>query len=322
MRVRSFLPVIHSLMVLLFLSSASHAEKVPWSHVQFKAYAGAAIINEFYDEEENFGPPLPVTAFANVTYGNYGSDSSSEVTDSFMNIATAVFSCGFRDYTADAGGNFSGTYTATKPVLRFSYDYTVNSYDYQDVWIRIDDVEDTKNLFFNTLQSDTEMLYIDTTVGHKISIEFSTYARTFANGINEYSSSSLLFAYNAEEVSGSFPDIEVNGNEAVTIPQDDTLSITVTLEDGSHAGEPGDWWVLCDTPFGWYYYDAGKNDWFRGQGVTYQGELFDLNPYEVLNTSGLPTGCYTCYFGVDLIMNGTIDMAQIYYDSEDFCITQ
>ena len=29
----------------------------------------------------------------------------------------------------------------------------------------------------------------------------------------------------------------------------------------------------------------------------------------------LPAGSYTCYFGVDTVMNGTLDMGDIYYDS-------
>jgi hypothetical protein len=31
--------------------------------------------------------------------------------------------------------------------------------------------------------------------------------------------------------------------------------------------------------------------------------------------SGLPTGNYTFYFGVDMVMNGSLDMNDIFYDS-------
>ena len=57
-----------------------------------------------------------------------------------------------------------------------------------------------------------------------------------------------------------------------------------------------------------------------GLGVTHQGALFDLSPYEVLSRT-LPVGSYTFYFGVDMVMDGSIDMWQIYYDSVDVTIT-
>jgi len=72
---------------------------------------------------------------------------------------------------------------------------------------------------------------------------------------------------------------------------------------------------VADTSFGLYRYDAGSDSWAPGLTVTYMGPLFDLSPFEVLNTSGLPTGPYTFYFGVDMNMNGILDMDQIYYDS-------
>ena len=41
----------------------------------------------------------------------------------------------------------------------------------------------------------------------------------------------------------------------------------------------------------------------------------DLSPYEVLNTSSLPVGTYTFHFGVDLIMNRSLDLDQLYVDT-------
>jgi hypothetical protein len=50
--------------------------------------------------------------------------------------------------------------------------------------------------------------------------------------------------------------------------------------------------------------------------VTYQGPLFELiPPFETLNISGLPTGTYIFYFGVDMEMNGSINFDKLYYDS-------
>ena len=46
-----------------------------------------------------------------------------------------------------------------------------------------------------------------------------------------------------------------------------------------------------------------------------------LNPSEVLNTSDLPTGGYTFYFGVDGWRNGKLDEPYLYYDSVEVNIT-
>jgi len=120
-----------------------------------------------------------------------------------------------------------------------------------------------------------------------------------------------------------FPDIKANGSDGpVFVTSEDSLSITVELDPGRYPGAQADWWVLVDTPFGgWYYYNAGTGTWLSGFSVTYQGPLFDLSPpLEVLNTSGLPTGTYTFYFGVDGNMNGSLDQP-LCYDAVDVNIT-
>ena len=48
--------------------------------------------------------------------------------------------------------------------------------------------------------------------------------------------------------------------------------------------------------------------------VTAQFPLFLLNNYSVLDRS-LPIGSYIFYFGVDMDMNGHLDMGDTYYDS-------
>lgn len=42
----------------------------------------------------------------------------------------------------------------------------------------------------------------------------------------------------------------------------------------------------------------------------------------VLNTSGLPVGTYTFYFGVDMNMNASLDFNQLYYDGVVVDVTQ
>ena len=115
------------------------------------------------------------------------------------------------------------------------------------------------------------------------------------------------------------PDVKANGSDGpVTITQLDNLCVTVTLDPGIYSGVQADWWVLANTPFGWYYYNL--NGWRPGISVTYQGSLFDLDFKEVLNTSGLPIGTYNFYFGVDGNVNGVID-DPLCYDSVGVNIT-
>lgn len=114
------------------------------------------------------------------------------------------------------------------------------------------------------------------------------------------------------------PDIKANGSDGpITINTSDTLSINVSLDAGSSLGENADWWLAENTPSGWNYFDVigGSWSWESGLSVTYQGPLFDLGSTGVLNTSGLSPGTYTFYFGVDMVMNASLDMDQIYYDS-------
>jgi murein tripeptide amidase MpaA len=116
-------------------------------------------------------------------------------------------------------------------------------------------------------------------------------------------------------------DIKANGLDGfITINQSDNLSITVALDPGAKVGRSADWWALALTPYGWYYYNL-STVWLPGIFVTYQGPLGDVAPYEILNYTGLPTGSYTFYFGVDMIMNSFIDVGPLYYDSVAVTIT-
>ena len=110
------------------------------------------------------------------------------------------------------------------------------------------------------------------------------------------------------------PDIKANGSDGpVTIKAGDNLSVDLQLSPGDFSGDNADWWVLASSPFGWYHYDLNAG-WVPGQVVTYQGALFNLTPLEVLNMTGLPTGAYTFYFGVDMNMEGSVDMGVLLYD--------
>lgn len=119
------------------------------------------------------------------------------------------------------------------------------------------------------------------------------------------------------------PDIKANSSDgAITIGTNDTLSIRLSLDAGSSAGQNADWWALAATPFGWYHYAAGLNAWTPAFGVSYQGPLFNFSSFEALNRAGLPTGTYTFYFGYDLDMNGALDSAQLSYDSVTVAVAE
>lgn len=127
----------------------------------------------------------------------------------------------------------------------------------------------------------------------------------------------------SEEVSEPIPRINANGSsEPLTVKHGDHLTVQVSMAPGTYNGQNGDWWILAHTPItsphDWYYFDlsSGWLPWKPEKTVTYQGPLFNLSTYEVLNISAeLPLGTYTFYFGVDVDMNGVLDMDQIFYES-------
>ncbi len=111
------------------------------------------------------------------------------------------------------------------------------------------------------------------------------------------------------------PDIKVNGSdEPVSITTNDNVSVTVAIDSGDMTNSDTDSWALADTPVGWYYYEQSVG-WQLGQSPMSQGSLLDQPSNEILKTSSLPSGSYTFYFGVDMDMNGVIDMEQMFYDS-------
>jgi hypothetical protein len=118
-------------------------------------------------------------------------------------------------------------------------------------------------------------------------------------------------------------DIKANGSDnPVTINTTDTLSVNISFNAGG-SSDNADWWLVYKTPSGdWYYYSLSAG-WLPGLTVTYQGALFDLSSYS-LNLSGLSSGSYTFYFGVDTVMNGTLDpgFGQLYYDSVEVNVSQ
>ncbi len=125
------------------------------------------------------------------------------------------------------------------------------------------------------------------------------------------------------------PDIKINGvDEITTIATGTTFSATIQLDAAELAGELADWWIIAETPMGWYYYEYphmwhGAGSSMAGLLPAYQGPLFNLTePLEVLRTTGLPTGQYAFYFGVDTLVNGALDGDSLSYDSTAFTVVE
>jgi len=118
------------------------------------------------------------------------------------------------------------------------------------------------------------------------------------------------------------PDIKANGSDGpVTATRSEGVIVKCSLNPGMYDRINADWWVLAKTPMGWYYRDLSTYSWKPGQAVTKQGPLYAVSDYQVLNRSGLQTGSYTFYCGVDLNMNGGISYGTLYYDSVTVQVT-
>ena len=119
------------------------------------------------------------------------------------------------------------------------------------------------------------------------------------------------------------PDIKADNSDGpISINSGDPVSITVSLDPGSYDAQNADWWVVKSAPDGvFYYFDLGAGSMVQGLLPTHQGPLFNLDSTQLLNSSDLTVGTHTFYLGVDLNMNGSLDMGSIYYDSVGINVT-
>jgi len=111
------------------------------------------------------------------------------------------------------------------------------------------------------------------------------------------------------------PEILANGSDSpITLRQADTLTLTISLKNNGVI-DNADWWLVKDTPFGLYFFtfEGWTTDWVPG----YQGPLFNLDSFEVLNVpaSEFPVGTYTFYFCIDTNMDNNITWDSLYCDS-------
>jgi len=157
-----------------------------------------------------------------------------------------------------------------------------------------------------------------------------------SHGVFGIAGTAVLFAllliglcYSHAGAAPATPDIKLNGvDTALTFTSNTTLTATIQLDAGEQAGEQADWWIAADTPIGWYSYQYPDTWEFSGDNMSdlvpaYQGPLFDLTePLEVLNITGLATGAYMFYFGVDTTVNGVVDAKALVFDWAALNVTE
>ena len=120
------------------------------------------------------------------------------------------------------------------------------------------------------------------------------------------------------------PDIKANAQDgSITVALGTPVSITVSLNPNNLSGQNADWWVAESKPDGvFYHFDLSAGSMVLGLLPTYQGPLFSLGTSQLLNFSALTVGTHTFYFAVDMIMNGSLDFGQLYFDAVVVNITQ
>ena len=125
------------------------------------------------------------------------------------------------------------------------------------------------------------------------------------------------FALNTKGATYPIPDIKANSEDGpITVSLETPVSISVSLNSDILAGQNADWWVAKSNPSGTFNcYNLSAGAMVPGLSPTYQGPLFNLGTTNLINYSELNAGTHTFYFGVDLKMNGSLDMDFIYYDS-------
>lgn len=111
-------------------------------------------------------------------------------------------------------------------------------------------------------------------------------------------------------------DIKADGSDGpVSVSSGSAVSLTISLTAEAGTGQNADWWLIYTDGATFNYYNLSGN-WSPGLIVSHQGPLFDLSATSI-TVSNLPAGSYTFYFGVDTVMNGTVDTDSgvLFYDT-------
>ena len=97
--------------------------------------------------------------------------------------------------------------------------------------------------------------------------------------------------------------------------------LIISLTPGVNAGRDADWWLVALAPSMHWFSFIYPNTWvdigtdLSNARPTYQGPLFDIPSLALFDITGIPSGTYAIYFGVDTNANGVLDFDQLYYSS-------
>ncbi|MBU4201013.1 MAG: hypothetical protein KKG09_06845 [Verrucomicrobia bacterium] len=168
------------------------------------------------------------------------------------------------------------------------------------------------------VSSATKLADLNSTVYEVADVPVGTPCYFWVKAVNANGSSGFSSAAEGWAQVAAGPGIRINGSSsAVAVTSPDTITVTVEMVPGIYEGVDADWWLVVETPTGWYYRDA-SGQWQSSDGSTftpvYQGALMNLSATEVLAMSGLTTGNYTFYFGVDA-RDGVLNPTSIWFAS-------
>ena len=129
----------------------------------------------------------------------------------------------------------------------------------------------------------------------------------------------FLFCGIAHADTSPVASIQANGSDGpIELNAGGTLNVTISLNAGDHENEDADWWLIQQTPDGHlYYFDVQTLSMVEMAGVltpTLQYGLVSFGNAQILSLSGLQKGTHFFYFGIDLTMNGDIDLESLYFD--------
>lgn len=101
-----------------------------------------------------------------------------------------------------------------------------------------------------------------------------------------------------------------NATDSISLTQNDTLTLTVSLDPGVYRGNQADYWVRALTPMGTFWLNDQFKFVYSDQPIrVYGGELLAIDHFPILSTAAneLSPGTYTVTFAVDDNLDGIAD---------------
>ena len=98
-------------------------------------------------------------------------------------------------------------------------------------------------------------------------------------------------------------------------------SISIQTFVGGNLGVNADWWFVAYSPWGHYYSYVYPDQWIdigtdlSRLSPSYQGQLGNVSDMKLFDVTGIPSGNYILYFGVDTKRDGKLDYDQLHYSS-------